>query len=501
MINMIILVLLFASVTTSNANCYHIFPSADDPCPQEPCLTLSQFTGNSSLYNGYNRSITLLFHPGNHSLAVELSVVAARNISMIKANVPGDDTAFVSCFNQSARFHIRNSTFVWIKGLYFVGCGGNEIIQAKHFLLEDATFHGVSFGRWRRSLVLDRVVNGTIIKGSFLLNSNYGHGGAMYISDSSFSIISGNFTRNSAFSEGGVVYALNSTFSISTSDFADNSALKGGIIYSSASVFNIIDSTFINNSATYGGVLCIDNSSFVISTSKFTNNRASMYGGVIAVLDKYTSGSASFFSISNSSFVSNNATNLGGVFYTRNNSTCYSIYSSNFTGNKACKGGVIYAHAFFFNVSHCNFINNTALYIASFDIVEGKGGVIYAHHSMFSINFSIFVGNRAEVVGGVLNVEQNSQFNISASNFTHNSASHNGGVMFISQSSFSFVNNTAELNGVDWTGGVMYILRSFTCNVTASTFTKNSAYKGGGVIFTQESSIRVVSSIFVENMC
>ena len=423
--------------------------------------------------------ITLSFLPGNHSLAVELSMVAARNISMITANfnVHGDDTALVSCSNQSGRFSIRNSTFVQIKDLHFIGCGGNEIIQVERFILENATFHGVS---WSSSLVLHRVANGIIVKNSFILNSNsnlfhHEHGAALCINDSSFSIVDGNFTRNSASSEGGVVYALNSTFNISTSYFADNVALKGGVIYSCASVFSITGSTFINNSATYyGGVLCIDNSSFVISTSIFTNNRASMYGGVVAVLDKYTSGSASLFSISNSSFVSNNATNLGGVLYTRNNSI-YSISSSNFTKNKACKGGVIYAHASFFNISHNNFINNTALcYWSSFYSMKGTGGVMYANHSLFSIGFSIFIRNKAESEGGVLHVEHNTQFDIFASNFTHNSASDNGGVMNI-------------------------LWSSYTCNITASNFIKNDASYSGGVIFTRDSRIGIVSSIFVEN--
>ena len=470
MVVMIILVLLFASVTTSNANYYHILSSANDSdsCPQD-CLTLSQFTGNSSLYNGYNKNITLLFHPGNHSLAVELSIAAARNISMIAANVHGADTAFISCFNQSGRFHIRNSTFVWIKDLYFVGCGGNEIFQAEYFILENATFHGVSFERWSSSLVLHRVANGIIVESSFLLNSNYGHGGAMYISDSSFSIDNSHFTGNGASFEGGVVYSFNSLFNISTSHFADNVALKGGVIYSSASVFHITDSTFVNNSASKGGgVLRTENSSFAISTSKFANNGASIHGGVIAVLDSV-------------------------VF----------ISSSNFTNNKASSGGVIHAYASFFNICRNNFINNTALVSgvsqSSFDLGEGTGGVMYTSHSSFS-----FINNTVKLssvyqTGGVMYILQSSFIcNIIASNFIKNDAWYSGGVIFTRDSRIGIVSSIFVENGIEWDGGVLYTHNS-SLSISTSRFTHNRAGNQGGVILIRQSSLSIINSNFMEN--
>jgi predicted outer membrane repeat protein len=465
---------LFASVTTSNAKYYHIVPSANDSCPQEPCLTLSQFTGNSSSYNNYSGNITLLFQPGNHSLAVELSVAAANNISMIAANVQDGDAAFVNCFNQLARFRIRNSTFVWIKGLHFVGCGGNEIIQVECFILENATFRGVSFGRWRiSSLVLRGIADGMIVTSSFLLNSAYrGHGGAIYISDSSFSIVDCHFAGNRAFDEylGGVVYSLNSVFTISTSHFADNNALKGGIIYSIESVFSITGSTFVNNSASYGGVLCVYNSSFVISTSKFTNNRASVHGGVVyvPVLDKYTPGSASFFNISNSSFVSNRATRQGGVLCTRNNSS-YSFSSSNFTDNKALSGGVISAHSFFrtvhvsfFNISHSNFINNTGSY---------SGGAISINRlSSLSIAVSMFTNNQG-MYGGAIEA---SIFNITATNFTENRASRRGGALHMGQYSSGRITSSKFIKNYASYGTVLFLNDKSSLHILTSTFHNNS---------------------------
>lgn len=111
-----------ADFTISNVNYYHITPSAQNvSCPQEPCLTLSQFATNSSQYDS---NITLLFQPGNHSFEFELFMVKAINITMV-ANVQDNEVAFVRCTSQSGRFRIRHSIFVLIKGLHFVGCGGN----------------------------------------------------------------------------------------------------------------------------------------------------------------------------------------------------------------------------------------------------------------------------------------------------------------------------------------------------------------------------------------
>ena len=336
MITMTVTTFLFvmcANVASSNANYFHVMPSMNASCPQEPCLTLSQLIGNiSQYYGGYNNNMTLIFHPGNHNLSTELSVAATNNFSMIGTSVRYDDTAFVRCFGQLGRFQVRNSTFVWIKGLHFIGCRGNEIVQVKDLVLENATFHGVSLGSWNSSLVLHRVANGEIVKSAFLLNSNrayYGGGGAMYISESTVSITDGYFASNSAYyHHGGVVYSLNSTLTITTSHFADNSAFNGGVIYSSSSSFNVSHSNFTNNTALHsgaswsssdivkgtGGVIYAHASFFIINCSIFTNN------------------TASYNRVSQSRSDTGSMTGTGGVMYTYYSS--FSIGFSIFIGNR-----------------------------------------------------------------------------------------------------------------------------------------------------------------------
>ena len=53
------------------------------------------------------------------------------------------NNAFIECINQSGKFTIHKTTFASVKGLYFVGCGDNQLIQVEQFTVEGSTFLGV----------------------------------------------------------------------------------------------------------------------------------------------------------------------------------------------------------------------------------------------------------------------------------------------------------------------------------------------------------------------
>ena len=53
---------------------YHILPSPDDHCPVEPCLTLSSFAANASLYLDNNTS--LILQSGNHTVHSQLKIAS-----------------------------------------------------------------------------------------------------------------------------------------------------------------------------------------------------------------------------------------------------------------------------------------------------------------------------------------------------------------------------------------------------------------------------------------
>ena len=480
---MIVLFVVCANFSISDAKYYYIIPSLNVSCPQEPCLTLSQFATNISQYDGNNSDVTLSFQSGNHSLAIELSVANVGNFSMI-TGIQDDDTAFIRCVGRSGRFHVRDSTFVWVKGLHFIGCGSNKIVKVKKFILEDATFLGVSLGWWG-SLVLNRIANASIIRNSFLLNScttyYIGHGGAIYATDSSFSVVDSYFANISVAYQGGVVYSRNSEFIITSSKFANNRAPKGGVIYSSSSLFNISNSSFVNNSAS------CDGSCDTLQSSSSRDTSAK--GGVL-----YATVHSSF-SITFSIFIRNRADNEGGVLYVENYSL-FDITTSIFTHNNASKfGGIMYIYE-----SSFNFTNNTVEYNAALL----TGAVMCISQSSFTCNIiaSTFAKNYAYSSAGVI-WTRGSRIRIVSSIFVENNASRsNGGVLYLEYQTSLFISTSKFThNSAGTDGGVMYIDRSSsTCNIIASTFTKNYASVSGGVMRTHRSRIRIVSSIFVENI-
>ena len=139
-VTLMVLFAMCAGFTVSDVNYYYIVPSQNASCPQQEfCHTLSEIAVNVSQYIGNNSNISIFFQPGNHSLAVELSVATANNFSMVAANVQSRNAALV-CIGLSGRFRIRDSTFIQIRGLQFIGCGGNEIVQVTYFILKNATF-------------------------------------------------------------------------------------------------------------------------------------------------------------------------------------------------------------------------------------------------------------------------------------------------------------------------------------------------------------------------
>lgn len=114
---------------------YYITPSESTNihCPQYPCLTLAQFDANSSDYFNNGTNISLSYLPGKHILDRVLSLSQIHTFSMIE----NSEATFVECDSQSGRFNISEMTLAIIKGLHFIGCGGNSVSQVEQFIVED----------------------------------------------------------------------------------------------------------------------------------------------------------------------------------------------------------------------------------------------------------------------------------------------------------------------------------------------------------------------------
>ena len=550
---LLLFLLVYADSAYSQVH-YYITPSLNVPCPQDPCLTLSQFAADSNSYLGNETNISLSFLPGNHSLDRELSLSQADNYSMAK-DIGGSGTVFVECDSQSGRFNISETTFATVQGLHFIGCGGNRVSQVEQFIVEDTIFQGVE-GRGT-ALVLNEVSAASIVRSLFHSNThsstfenhdispspyasdqniNYLYlnrnaslavGGALYTAFSNVSIVSSQFTHNTA-EIGGALFADNSSLHVVGSTYSCNRGSFGGVMITSESSVNIDNcnfsknaaeiiggvmitykdsvsisgSSFTNNSATYGGVMFIFDGSFTITSSTFTNNSATYVGGVMFIFD----GS---FTITSSTFTNNSAT-YGGVMFIFDGS--FTITSSTFTNNSATYGGgVMRTFDGSFNITSSTFTNNSATYGGVMFIFDGSftitsstftnnsatyvGGVMFIFDGSFTITSSTFTNNSA-AVGGVMFIFDGS-FTITSSTFTNNSAT-DGGVMVTSDGSFTITSSTFTNNSATYGGGVM---RTFdgSFNITSSTFTNNSATDGGGVMRTFDGSFNITSSTFTNN--
>ena len=508
----LLLVLILNSVytgsTCNDSVHYYIKPSANvgAHCPGDLCLTLAQFAANSTSYIGNETNISLSFLPGNHSLDGEISLTHADYFSMTKVT-GGNGTVFVECGSRLGRFSIRESAFVAINGLHFIGCGGNRVSHVEQFIVEDTIFEGAE-GRGT-ALILNEVIDTTIERSSFLSNT---HGTMQEISNNRIVLSYIYLRRDPSLAVGGAFYAASSNVSIVSSIFTGNTAEIGGALFAHNCSLRIIGSHYSYNRANYGGVMITSESTIDIDNCTYSDNAAGIDAGVmIAYRDA--------FSISGSTFASSAAANRGGVLFAFE--SLFNLTGCNFMDNSATNGGVIYASFYrnssFFIVSSV-FANNSAsnnggvMYAlsrqSSFHIVGStfldnraisQSGVVYARGPSFNITSSYFMNNGARY-GGVICSYAFSLFSITSSNFTNNNAAEYGGIMYTLGSSFSISRSTFTNNLAFFDGGVMYSSRTQFI-ITDSSFLKNSATgSGGGVIFIfNRGSVTITNTMFTKN--
>ena len=507
--HLLTLVLLMVGAVSAQSNVhYHITPSPDIPCPINPCLTLSQFAANSSNYTGH---VSLIFLPGNHTLNRELILSGAHNFSM-ESQV--NEMVTIECLSQSGRFIVYDTTFAAIKGLHFIGCGGNTVTTVEKLVVKDTIFQGVEGEGRGTALVLNEVNFTIIIECSFVSNTHGDNserhrvgefikdpftlfifrleeddlvsvGGALLTTSSNVSVINTNFFRNEA-EIGGVLLAYKSIISISQCTHNYNRVLySGGVMATVESFVDIDNCAFRKNAATQeyisaGGVIATFGGSFYITNSTFINNSAADDGGVMLTSDVS-------FNITSSIFINNSAADDGGVI--RTSDASFNITSSIFINNSAADdGGVMLTSDVSFNITSSIFINNSA---------ADDGGVMSTYDGSFNITNSTFTNNSAADDGGVMIISGGS-LNITNSTFTNNSAADDGGVMVTSFGSFNITTSTFTNNSAADEGGVM-VTSGGSFNITTSTFTNNSAADEGGVMVTSGGSFNITTSTFTNN--
>ena len=465
---------------SAQSKVHYITPSPDIPCPKDPCITLSQFAANSSKYTG---QISLIFLPGNHTLNRELILSGASNFSIESQK---NETVMIECMSPNERFVINETTFATIKGLHFIGCGGNTVTSVKHLVVEDTIFQGVEGEGRGTALVLNQVNFTKIRECSFISNTpgnnSEHHRVGEFIRDPFIFFFVLGLKEDDLVSVGGALLTTSSNVSVTKTKFVFNEAEIGGVLLAYKSIISISQCTYSNNRALYGGVMATVESSVDIDISTFSKNVATRkncsLGGVIAAVN----GS---FDITSSSFTNNSAAKGGGVMYTFG--TSFDITSSTFTNDSAAYGGVMITSYGSFNITNSTFNNNSA---------AQRGGVMITSGGSFDITNSTFTNNSAAQHGGVM-VTSDGSFDITNCTFTNNSAPMQGGVMWIKGGSFTITSSTFTNSTVRGQGGVMWTEHgSFT--ITNSTFSRSTA-GDGGVMSTEFGLFNINNSSFTNN--
>ncbi|WP_455645647.1 C1 family peptidase [Methanosphaera sp.] len=223
---------------------------------------------------------------GNGGIIFESRSKINMKNCILKDNKGGDTSNLIVSFY--CQMILNNTQFenniVENRGIY---CVNNEIE------IYDSQFNNNSALRTPVLYLCES--NATINNTTFINNSAYDLGGAIYANNSYLIVTNSEFINNSARVGGAIVmhngtgnmYDFTETFyniTIINTTFINNAAeYDGGAIYDVYSNLLIESSTFTNNSARKGGAIYADDSNILIRNSSFTNNTATKYGGAISV--------------------------------------------------------------------------------------------------------------------------------------------------------------------------------------------------------------------------
>ena len=331
--------------------------SDHDPCPEDHCLTIQQFSTNLSLVEP---NTTLIFMPGNHRLHSKISLSSVDYLALLSRSLFGDPLVNITC-QLDAGFEFTHIEHLWLKDIVFIGCGSRASL-IKLFMVKNCVFEGRNCSG--TAMEIDNTT--TKISGSLFLTNAADHCLSIFANE----------IGNISVTVGGALFVAQSNASITNSKFERNNAEIGGAMYvHSSSNITIIESTFISNQATTsdikancvqprsesddllhikhfvmgnkpfeyydvcngGGIAILSQSRLTINSSTFNNSKSECTkGGSALSVNNYSS-----VAIYNSEFWKNNVKiGFGGALRVRKSNM--TIYNSLFCNNSAYQGGVMY---------------------------------------------------------------------------------------------------------------------------------------------------------------
>ncbi len=298
--------------------------------------------------------------------------------------------------------------------------GNNHIIDAKN---QDAIFAIFGGNITFNDLTLTNAKNTAIFLNGILTTNNVSFincsgadGGAIYVSDASYTSTNDKFVDCYASSSGAAIYAMLSSVIIENGLFKSSYMLPWSLIDSSSSVLLIINSTFVNTSSKYATAISTGDNMTIIKKSKFVNLSANRTAGAIAVkaadnvvvedcefinVSSVKNGGAIFvdygssdgnMSISNSLF-EDCLSEFGGALLQLGGNLV--LTDSNFTENFAAfNGGAVYISFADAEIDGCIFNDN--IVITDYEDYPTYGGAIFADLTDLTVTNSKFDDNSAE---------------------------------------------------------------------------------------------------------
>ena len=350
----------------------------------------------------------------------------------------------------------------------------------------------------------------TVLQSNFSSNFATNFGGAFFISQSEFEIEGCTFmnnSANSAYDTGAALDIHDSTVTITSSIFTQNLA-KSGCIYAIDSEIHVYSSQFLSNTAIYGGAFTIRETQIYFNNYnhscdvmvEFFNNSA-QYGGAMNIIDSSVATIRCAVFTNNSAGETNDS--RGGAILARTN-TKVSLIDTQFYGNTAGKGGMLFAQFATLNSSgYLDIQNNsgqsfsiyltncTADFVGNLSFTNNHKPLLVHYSTVTFTGVSLFASDPAsrKKTGAITSVR--SDINIHGILTAQGNRGENGGAMFLIQSSLNvygqcnLLDNTASKNG-----GAIHAYETTLSFVGVTNFRNNRADENGGAISMDGSTIQ-----------
>ena len=410
---------------------YNVIPSPDTLCPNEPCLTISEFIDQANQYIAM--TTILIFLPGIHTVKNSLLVEGTASLTLVGKDLNSSvkSLPLIIC-DSPASFGFKYIDELLVHSLAFDSCGDGTYAAFNMKLVSTIIIVDCNFKNSIGSGGAVVVANCTtlLVTKTVFENNSAIVGGGLYVSDSAAYFTNNTFTNNKAELRGAGIMLFGCIAGYTgMTTFRNNSGVSIGkeMVNQDTDFRRRFLSLASVGTKFIGGAMFIDKSVVVLGNISIESNIAT-YGGGVCVLGS----GVSFKELAD--FANNHADDSGGAVYAIENSRLYFEGTSNFKYNTAAKGGGLYLA----DNSLC-FFAATALQLYFQNYATKNGGAIYVSDTTPSVY--------CDRNSAIENIQSYCFFQVQADEM----------LFFQSQvqTIVYFSNNTANLGGGDLYGGTV----------------------------------------------